>query len=749
MSFGRHAYRHVIQPSPTPFIDHVWISEELLASTFRRFANSQRRYESRVPGPLEARKRLARRRNTALAGLAGSGPLDDIACLFGRNGREHMKWNDGGNNTLSESLDAFPRPSSHSTGPVPFFYDENPNSIGFDKPLAWPDARDGTDKVARDKYIGEQLRKHRTMRDLKQAIRQFNVDLQREPAYSRLIFDHLLAGSAGEKTAVEEIALFLEDPLLNICGAGNYLGAVEHHISRGICLTKQRAPLDAFIRALELGLVPSDEICAIIKALSKFSVRSRGAGKQSGKPLTRFYREMWDAIGRCDVYDYKDLDKTTVDTWLGVLLDKGLMNDLHLAKEIILATDASLSTKREWTPKFIINWLEAHQGLQSKLDEQYADGILNPESVLRITELLVLNKRTQLLETWQTCLTGLQDATLMGSSDVWTDLQQPTGTSTSGLPLQHQIILRLWNLRVLGSHVPARSHPRRGPRETDPTILSLFNLYDSKRTDTREDFMSSLMKGIHELGIPFNGLLMLAVDLRAGKSMTKTARQTLQKFESSPPSFSDIFTDLHAYNAAVPHFFSNFEKMVRDIDITSSTFVEHAINLARTGDSKTVWTLIRLLRSHTPLKIALAKSWQSIPDPSAKALVRYYPEPRTAACPDPHASLEMINLLAIAFAYSKQLSPRRSFELVRWLYVFLYKHNAPVQPALVRALYHAGVVRFRRDGLRVAPTQYAYICAIVKDAEGPEVVKALMDNTLQVGQRYEDPADRGGRPLKC
>lgn len=75
----------------------MWISEDFLTATFQRFAHGrrqQRRYESRVPGPLEARRRLAKRRNTALASIAGSGPLGDISCLFGRNGREHMKWTD-------------------------------------------------------------------------------------------------------------------------------------------------------------------------------------------------------------------------------------------------------------------------------------------------------------------------------------------------------------------------------------------------------------------------------------------------------------------------------------------------------------------------------------------------------------------------------------------------------------------------------------------------------------------------------
>ena len=91
MSFGRHACRHALKPTSTPCLDHLWISDDLLATTFRRFANGQRRHGSCVPGPLEARRRLAKRRNTALAGI-GAGSPEDIACLFGRNGREHLKW---------------------------------------------------------------------------------------------------------------------------------------------------------------------------------------------------------------------------------------------------------------------------------------------------------------------------------------------------------------------------------------------------------------------------------------------------------------------------------------------------------------------------------------------------------------------------------------------------------------------------------------------------------------------------------
>lgn len=93
MSLSRHACRHALKPPTTPTFDHLWISDELLAAIFRRFVNGQRRHGSCVPGPLEARRRLAKRRNTGLAGI-GAGSAQDIACLFGRNGTEHMKWTD-------------------------------------------------------------------------------------------------------------------------------------------------------------------------------------------------------------------------------------------------------------------------------------------------------------------------------------------------------------------------------------------------------------------------------------------------------------------------------------------------------------------------------------------------------------------------------------------------------------------------------------------------------------------------------
>ncbi|THC92477.1 hypothetical protein EYZ11_008068 [Aspergillus tanneri] len=176
--------------------------------------------------------------------------------------------------------------------------------------------------------------------------------------------------------------------------------------------------------------------------------------------------------------------------------------------------------------------------------------------------------------------------------------------------------------------------------------------------------------------------------------------------------------------------------MVRQIDITSPSFIDHMVDIARNGDSKRVWTLIRLIRCHTPLKIALSKAWHGIPEPSKRALVRYYPEARSADCPDPHAALEMIHSLAISLSCSKNLSPRRAYSLIHWLYVFLLKHGAPVKPVIVRAMYHAGVIRYRQEGLHVSRTQYTYIMDCVKKAEDPQLV-AVLTGGSQVGITHQ------------
>ncbi|BCS04618.1 uncharacterized protein AKAW2_80419S [Aspergillus luchuensis] len=758
MSLGRHAYRHA--PSSNNLLDHVWISEDFLASAFRRFANGQRRYESRVPGPLEARRRLAKRRNTALAGIAGTGPLDDIACLFGRNGREHMKWTTTTEGRKAKGSHFYqlstPSPSPPPPPPIPTpsvpVYNEGGNMVGDEFEFGRPDMPpEGSDEVSRDQYVRRRLRECRTVEAVKRVVRQLDVDLLREPGYSRFIFDHLLSCSRRGEVAVDELVSFLDDPQLNIRGARNYLTAVEYIASRGIRHGKWHPLFDNVVQALELGLVPPEELCAVIEAVAK-AVPAKGEKKRpSPDTVMAMYRAMWDAIGRCDIYGHGDLDEGVIDAWLGALWERDVCEDLPLAKSMLVAAQRLESASCSWATLFITRWLGLPRKLRAGAGEVYASDILSsfkPDlataAVISTTEFLALNKK-DLLSRWHDCLLQAQEIPQLVSSKAWLDVRSQRDVTEPNITLQHQIILRIWALRTLSKGLSDGPLWRKNVRATDVPIRRLFGLYESiEKTESREDLLSSLMEGIHDLGLPANGLLILAVDLKARNALTKSTRRTLTNMETSASnaSFANIFASLDAYNASTPHFFSKFEAMTRQIDITSPDFISHGLDLARTGDSRNVWTLIRLLRSHTPLKIALSKSWIPIPDPSEKALVRYYPEPRTSDCPDPHAALEMIHLLAVSLACSRRLSPRRAYSLVHWLYVFLVKHNAPVKPAIARALYHAGVERFRREGLRVSLTQYAYIYDVVEEVEGADVVEALMEPP-RIGHRFSGEEEGG------
>jgi hypothetical protein len=74
----------------------VWITDDVLCDAFNRFlrfSNGAKRYGSNVPGPLEAQRRLAKRRMMALAG-AGAAPVVDPIALFRMGGPKlgKMRW---------------------------------------------------------------------------------------------------------------------------------------------------------------------------------------------------------------------------------------------------------------------------------------------------------------------------------------------------------------------------------------------------------------------------------------------------------------------------------------------------------------------------------------------------------------------------------------------------------------------------------------------------------------------------------
>jgi len=81
----------------TGVLDAIWITDDLLAETYRRFVQTSithdcRRHGSNVPGPLEARRRQARRRIGLATGAGTSLAPFDLGALLGLNARPPANW---------------------------------------------------------------------------------------------------------------------------------------------------------------------------------------------------------------------------------------------------------------------------------------------------------------------------------------------------------------------------------------------------------------------------------------------------------------------------------------------------------------------------------------------------------------------------------------------------------------------------------------------------------------------------------
>ncbi|KAJ5525466.1 hypothetical protein N7494_012116 [Penicillium frequentans] len=727
-------------------LDHPWVSDDLLAATFRRFASGQRRHGSCVPGPLEARRRLARRRNTALAGF-GLSPAEDIACLFGRNGREHMKWTDHPwqrSHADTQDLSSYAYATAETSLP---FYDHNPEPITpriLESKVST--SREGKEPTKAQVFQQYLEGKDWGIEDARDFARQLRIDLHREPKYSRQIFDRLLMRSTTDLTQAIQ---FLDDPYLNVWGAGNYLAAVDLFVRTKTKRSNRTAVLNAVSRALELGLVASDEICLIIKALPDIIVeRNKTLAAWDQKALLKHYRAMWQAIGRCNILGYGELDKEIVDTWLEELMRIG---DFRFAGEIIVATH-NASHDTHWPSTFIFTWLHEFGQEMSTKSVQFPSSLLNrldpdcaANCLIDVTERLASieqkQDRNQRLEQWRDCLLNITDASAIARSQIWSDLVMAYTSNqnealaafptNSSLPIQHQIVLRLWVLRSLSRSMGPMYHSH--AKATDRSIYMLLSLYEITVSQTKGTFLADLLHDIHGLNLPYSGLLLLAVDLKERKLVTKTTRQTLERLETSQISLANLWADPATYNGVRGLFYGSFEQMFNRLDLLSPETMNECLRLARVGDSKSVWSITRLLGNHTPFKLCLHKAWVPIPHPDEKVLVRYHPGPRDSRCPDPYAAVDFIHQLAVALSCCQQLTPSRSFHLIHWLYDYLRKHGGPVYPSLVRAMYHAGVVRYRREGRRISRTQYEYIMWIIEKFEGQDVVRELHE-APQIGR---------------
>ncbi|OJD14624.1 hypothetical protein AJ78_05054 [Emergomyces pasteurianus Ep9510] len=786
MSRCRHRLYQALQQHGTARPDHIWISDELVSEGFYRFARHHKRYGSSVPGPLEAQKRLSRRRHAALA-LAGLPPPPiEAAILFGKPAQQNSEISPIGTYPWYPQAHGAFRDLYNDTPPVPHPWGiPNSQNSQFDAISDTTVPSPSYDCLKM--HFSSSARKSSSLDEFKKHITTLQLDPRGRPLISRTaLFEILLAqnrSGQSKRWNINDLHGFFSDPSLNVPAAENYVALVEHCAMHTERKTRLYAHFHFLKRSIMLGLVPVEEISKIIKLIPSIKTKTPAHGKSTiGKAnwgdVAACYQAIWDGLKSSSVLNPSDLGRETLALWVEEILkasppgrltqlgmdviraldDSGTsglnsLADILLRRVVLLATSVPEST--------IIDIPEGdlHETLG------YAKSLFDscsPESALahifRITELLlfspVYNKWSgQSMYVWYWVISRLDNdlvlfhATSRSSFDFASSSTSLLSSEDCGLniPNRHKHLLELWVVAVLG-------------HATDSYAILDFR---------RRNVFRRLLSFLHRTSGPFRGTDILtrlriyfqdsrlcvlpAIDLvlsnAADVEFAKAQKQFCWSKQSghtggpdsldpaikaklldpahSPKTVEDILPYFSMYTRNRAAIYSTFDQLAKHTDVTSPSFIHQIIAFTEAGAIPRS-AILRLLRRHTPLKVALSRCWQ---EPAATHTVT---EPGTlppdpCLYPNPNECLRMLHILALVFSCTTTVTPTTSWRLTQWVYLFIVQHHGPVSPILTRALFQAGVTRYREAGKPVPKRKYAFIIQKIREAEGAAVTNTLLD----------------------
>ncbi|OAX85420.1 hypothetical protein ACJ72_00191 [Emergomyces africanus] len=785
MSRCRHRLYQALQQHGTAGPDHIWISDELVSQGFYRFARHHKRYGSSVPGPLEAQKRLSRRRHAALALMGPPPPAIEAAILFG--------------NPAHQNSDVYPA-GTHPWPPqapetFPYLYNDAPPV-----PHPWdaPNTQNSLFDTISDNTIptpsydflkthfSSSARKSSSLDEFKKHITALGLVPQGRPLMSRTaLFEVLLAQNRSGRSKrwdINDLHNFFGDTSLNVPAAENYVALVEHCAMHTERKTRLYAHFRFLRRSIMLGLVPVGEISKIIKLIPSIKTKTQDHGRSTiGKAnwgdVAACYQAIWDGLKSSSVLSPSDLGRETLALWVEEILKASPPGRLtQLGMDVIRALDDSGTSGLNLLPDILLRRVvlmatsvpepniidipeaDLHETLS------YAKSLFDscsPESALahifRITELLIFspvyNKWSgQSLYIWHWVLSRLDNdlvlfhATSTSSFDFASSLTSLSSEDCRlNVPNRLKHLLELWVVAVLGHATDSYSILEFRRRNVFRRLLSFLQRTSGpfRGTDILTRLRIYLQDSLLRV-LPATDLVLSNVaDIEFAKaqkqfrwskqsghaggpdSLDPAIKAKLLDPTYSPKTIKEILPYFSMYTRNRAAIYSTFDQLAKNTDVTSPSFIHQIIAFTEAGAIPRS-AILRLLRRHTPLKVALSRCWQ---EPAATHTVTEpgTPPPDPCLYPNPNECLRMLHILALVFSCTTTVTPTTSWRLTQWVYLFIVQHHGPVSPILTRALFQAGVTRYREAGKQVPKRKYAFIIQKIREVEGATVANALLD----------------------
>ncbi|KIX92607.1 uncharacterized protein Z520_11636 [Fonsecaea multimorphosa CBS 102226] len=728
----------------------VWISDVLVTDTFNRFCH-HKRYGSSVPGPLEAQRRAARRKNTSLAYTSSGGISADPSIVLGSSANKLAWW---------QSFQRAEAADSASPRVLPSWIFPFESSVAQAKPTSVAIETERASLEPRSALESETLRlsQCKTLIEVKGWIQDEGVDLRENAHVRAAIPRHILQMDF----PIHEIASYIGDPIFHPSGTSSILQLVRGLLGRTWDATSWGTLHDALCSATELGLLSVNdlkEVIAELVGLTEVQLTDARGQKKRVKANAQMYlvSGMLESLDRSTVMQIADLgspflaglfSKFATLKWyrgwcqklLWRLLPWALKSHVHVIRRITLKQleDSCSNNSPE----------EVGRMLAERLS------VVNPEvlqlALTDITEKLLdismLSGRRLYRYLWHHWCGTLA---VLGSPGFDVSLTQNgwiSAQSTESCLRQDQRLLAFaWTAMYL-------SQGSRKSMNVEERLQFLRRFEELLRSipEFSEDFLDRAVIDLDYTNLPNKYILLRnlmrlstrAEALLAALDAKSDPQSTLK------PGISPSLFDKHTQHA---HLEGNeaLAKLIKSSNYDLSAFKILSRRMIQKSTASFGF-ICHLLETSPHFKLALRTPHLFSPRPAAPAQKSARQNPTAmfanpgaptevetvtssgperlsrskASLPSRDEVIDLIGYLALSFATSPVATPRAALRRVYWCYRFLRYYGAPVPPAVTRALWHVGVARHGDKG--TPATLLKWIVSQVEHVEGEDVAKQLL-----------------------
>ncbi|MCJ1362749.1 hypothetical protein MMC16_001855 [Acarospora aff. strigata] len=575
--------------------------------------------------------------------------------------------------------------------------------------------------------------------DIGRVIKDLNVDLQEAPGYSRVAFEHLVAKNNAQNNVFD----YLENPVLNVAAAKN----LRYYIRR-LNLHQTLAPLCQYIRrAVALGSIPMSEIEFLVRESFPTSATGGLQCERQNSVCVTFIESIWNGLQESLVLPVEALDGHTLSLILQRLGREPYTKEQRalIGSIVASATQDQLAEMSDDISSYLVAWTrssvlweenrhELHSPHRGVAKLGYFIDNLHPSvansSLASATVRIILEDRQQIevkrIDSTVLPYAEVNDAQSVRLVQIWmkslfrsTQFRESVVVS-SEWKIVEEALLRLKHFSYLALYL---------------TNFSEFNqckFFIRNWRFHRED----LEQGLNPQDIrqavshDFEVRCTAEDDTRCYSELVLALRCNEQPYAFLIHRIINIFW-----------ITSRSESTVRFLEDLQALRISVQPWILRTVVEKystiNIRVALRIFEQHPNLHlgqcvkfaIALINDPSSHVDTTFRLLLRFRPISektiRQTFLTHLEANTRVLHKMATAFAHASHLTNRAAFRKVHACYIQLRRSHLVLQPEIIRAFTHVGIVRALQAREYVSERKIHWILSKIREVEGPDIERVV------------------------